>query len=258
MNLIVDTHLHFYPCYDLGLAMDELDEHLGRLLMGTTKVACLAERHDCHYMEGLRNGSLTIDPAIQIRCPADDPSAILQGPDCVPVFLLAGRQVVTRERIEILSLTSDTAIPDGLPAIATVERILQADAVPVISWAPGKWFFERGTVVAGLMERFAPGQILLGDTTLRPTIWPEPDLVRRGKERGFAVLAGSDPLPFAGEECRMGTYGTYMDIPFDHEKPAASLRAALRSPDTHCVNTGRRGGLFEVLRRLRGNARAKH
>jgi len=144
----------------------------------------------------------------------------------------------------------------GLPRIE-VKFLIDADGIPVLSWAPGKWFFERGKVVKTLIHQFGANQLLIGDTCLRPTIWGTPELAREATEKGLRTIAGSDPLPFPGEERLMGTYATTLQGSFDPAKPASSLRNILRSPDAVAALTGRRCGVFEVMRRLYSNERSK-
>jgi hypothetical protein len=129
--------------------------------------------------------------------------------------------------------------------------------VPVLAWAPGKWFFKRGDAVVRLLGRYAAGKLLLGDTTLRPTIWAEPRLMRLARSRGFGILAGSDPLPVPGEELMLGRYATVLEGDIDPTRPLEGVRKILGAAGGIGPSVGTRGGIGETLRRLRGNARAK-
>jgi hypothetical protein len=196
-------------------------------------------------------------PGVECSPAGDDGCLALGGENGLRLLLFAGRQIVTAERLEILLLTVDLPIADGLPVSEVVERAIGSGGVPVLAWAPGKWFFKRGGIVAGLLRRFAAGELLLGDTTLRPTLWGEPRLMRSARRRGFGILAGSDPLPFPGEEVILGRYATVMDGDFDVDRPLAGVRRMLSSSGGLGASVGSRGGVVETLRRLRGNARAK-
>jgi len=107
-----------------------------------------------------------------------------------------------------------------------------------------------------LLKEFGPQRLLLGDSSLRPLPWAEPLLMRQARREGFAVLAGSDPLPLAGEERFWGRYasrstgegGLDLDI-----RPAATLRNLLQRGASRLSPCGRRGGLLETLTRLRRN-----
>jgi len=254
MKIVADTHVHFYPCYDLQAALRNLVDNLGNLGGNAVRTAFLVERSDCQYFTeieqrkaGFSGGDFEISPA------AEAGSMILSKNGRPELYLFAGRQTVTAEGVEILALTVDTRIADGLPAREVVGVILDAGGIPVLSWAPGKWFFRRGQIVRELIESFSPGELLIGDTTLRPTVWIEPLLMRLAVRRGFAVMAGSDPLPFSGEEKYMGTYASVLDGPFDPDKPVTSVRKMLTTPGMRIVMAGKRCGPLEVIRRLRRN-----
>ena len=259
MLIVADTHVHLYPCYDFGSAL----RHLALNLRGhassvpasseeTVLLALLAERRDCRCFRELVNGRSGLSCGIESAPEADVVKVMVEG--CDPVYLFAGRQIVTAERIEILALTTDLEIEDGLPARAVIDAVISAGGVPVVAWAPGKWFFQRGKLVAGLIGSSDPGRLLFGDTTLRPAIWGEPLLMRRARLRGFAVLAGSDPLPFAGEEVYMGRYVSVFRGDFDLERPVSSVRGILAVGGLEPVLSGPRCSLPEVLLRLRKNA----
>ncbi len=244
MLVLADTHVHFYPVYNLDRWLSTAFAHLS-VSAPHVRVVCLTERHDCHafrdnIFRGERAGKLAL------RVTRDGQS----------LFVLAGRQVVTAERLEALALCTDAEIPDGLPMAETLKRIRAEGAAPALAWAPGKWFFARGRVVTHLLETEPPGSLLIGDTSLRPTVWADPDLMTFGHARGFNVIAGSDPLPFAGDEISVGRYGVRCEIPFDAERPGESFLAALKNPATRFHRAGRRCGVMEWLARRRAHKRA--
>jgi len=255
-RLVADGHVHLYPFYDLPLAVAALEKNLRSHGLGGTPAGFLAERHDCHFFRDLREGRLRL-PDLEFSLAGDAGCLALEGENGPRLLLFAGRQIVTAERLEVLLLTVDLPLADGLPVAQVVERAIAAGGVPVLAWAPGKWLFKRGEVVAGLLRRFAAGELLLGDTTLRPTLWGEPRLMRSARRRGFGILAGSDPLPFPGEEVILGRYATVMEGNFDVDRPVAGVRRLLSSSGGVGAAVGSRGGVVETLRRLRGNARAK-
>lgn len=256
MRLIADTHVHFYPCYDVSYALHSLRTNLSKLEGEAVCLAFLAERADCNFFSEFRkNVAGILSPKTEIRYL--DNAICLREINFPDLYLFPGRQVITRERIEILSLTVDRQIGDGLPAAEVVKRIRQENGVPVLSWAPGKWFFKRKKVVQDLLDTSQPGSLLIGDTTLRPVCWPRPFLMRRAARKGLTVIAGSDPLPFGGEEKVMGRYGIGMDGRFDPDNPAQSIRALLTRPGLHPALTGKRGGILATLNRLARNAQEK-
>jgi hypothetical protein len=275
MTIIAETHVHLYPGYDVPRALRTLRANLMALEPGAIPVGFLTEAAGHNAFVSLCGGALSSDGALRVtvreeetaaggalRClevRGDDrgsststsrstkgdvhpPPSVRPSP-LDPLILFPGRQVVARERVEILALTLEEAVADGRTAVDTVAEILDLGGVPVVGWAPGKWFFERGEVVRGLLDRFAPGDLLIGDTSLRPLGWGEPRLMRAGRERGFGVVAGSDPLPAAGEEAWLGRYAARLEGEWDAGRPVASARRLLRAGAGAAARRGRRGGI---------------
>jgi hypothetical protein len=257
MRIVADTHVHLYPCYDISLALDTLLAKLAAQIPEAESLAFMAERHDCNYFKALAEGKL--DVGVEIDFTPDQQQALRMTSGSRSMHLFAGRQVITQERLEILAMTTDADIPDGLPAMRVVERILALGGLPVISWAPGKWFFKRGKLVQSLLDRYSPSTLFLGDSTLRPTFWSEPGLMRRAREKGYLILAGSDPLPFAGEERNLGRFATQLEGSFDFQRPVDSIRSLLRAPSSsmYTRHVGQRGAFLETLRRLYKNHQTK-
>lgn len=256
MRLIADTHVHIYPCYDIKQALHALRTNLSLLDGQAVCMAFLAERADCNFfLEFEKNVAGLLAPETEIR--RLNSALYLREAGYPDLYLFPGRQIITKERIEILSLTIDQQIGDGLPARKVVDRIKQNKGVPVLSWAPGKWFFKRKKVVQYLLDANQPGSLLIGDTTLRPTCWPQPLLMRRAVRKGFTIISGSDPLPFAGEEDVMGRYGIILDTDFDPDNPVGSIRSILTQPGPKPSLVGKRGGILSTFCRLFRNARLK-
>ena len=254
MQLIADTHVHIYPVHDA--AQTFRSACAAQVLSGDgARALCLTERFDCHAFRSLVAAGRAGEFAI---VPSAEPDALRvsdgKGGD---LFLFAGRQIVTAERLEVLALTVDDVIPDGQPITTVLEHVKKSGGIPVISWAPGKWLFKRDVVVRHVLEQARAGELLLGDTTLRPPVWLEPTLMRYARCKGLGIVAGSDPLPFAGEEVQAGRYGIRAAAGFDPERPVSSLRALLRGPGNGWQLYGRRSSTLEVVSRLRAHHAAK-
>lgn len=249
MKVVCDAHLHLYPCYDLGRAFHCLEENLFSLSPADVRTAFLAERSDCHFFERLRDGEIVIEG----RDIESHDNVIAIQREGGRVWLFPGRQIVTREKLEVAAMGAVGQVRDGMPMDETLRAILELGAVPALNWAPGKWLLRRGRVARDILERTAPRDLLLCDSSLRPLGWGEPALMRVAAQKGFTVVAGSDPLPLAGEERQMGRYGFLCDCEFDPAAPAASLLGYLRGGDARISREGRRGGPLETLIRLARN-----
>ncbi|MBU4212755.1 MAG: hypothetical protein L6437_05770 [Kiritimatiellae bacterium] len=263
-----DGHVHVYPAYDIKAMFCNLIQNLDRLAglparlqryaqhcgqavatapalragaagfaesgtigNGIHKLAFLAESREHDFFCRLKDQDKAIvGHGLEITSGPDPVCVTVSFHEVGRVCLVAGRQIVTRERLEILALAMRAKIPDGLPARDVIQRVVEAGGIPVLAWSPGKWLFARGHLVRDLIES-DQGQILrLGDTTLRPTLWPEPRLMKLARARGMTVIPGSDPLPLAGEERYAGTYGFIYQGAFDASQPAVSIGRMLAGP----------------------------
>jgi hypothetical protein len=74
--------------------------------------------------------------------------------------------------------------------------------------------------------------------------------MRLARERGLAIIPGSDPLPLAGEERYAGTYGFIYQGAFDASKPTASIGRMLAGPAAAIAPVGARCGTWDVAWRL--------
>jgi hypothetical protein len=243
---IIDGHLHLYPRYDMARAANGLLENLGKLISpsgraNTVFMGLLAESQSCRfYQELLKLGAPCHYGPFKLVAGPDEGAITLLKHDRIQGYLIAGRQIVTAEKLEILALGRDVSVKDGLSAEDTLQAIRAQNAVPVLSWSPGKWFFGRGKRIQNLIETQSPGSFLIGDTGLRPTFWPLPRLMKMASRLSYKIIGGSDPLPIAGEECWIGTYGMTVTAPFNPEKPAESLRRLLADPTSPFKPVGRR------------------
>lgn len=260
MPILVDTHVHIYPCYNVERALGNLIRGLHGLAarhdIEATCAACLTERSDCSFYADavagrIDTGSIRLEPS------ASGDSLVATAPDGAACSILPGRQIVTKERLEVLALTRELEIADGQPIVEVIQSVHDQGAVPVVPWSPGKWMFARAHVVREVPDWFGADQVCFGDTTLRPRGWPTPGGIRKASRKRHLVLAGSDPLPFAGEEAQMARYVTLLREDGSDDGLGARLHELFLSPATSCRFVGQRGTVFEVIRRWVANQRAR-
>ncbi len=253
-TLFIDGHVHVYPMFDLERMIRAGERNAVASQRGVenrdeaVKIWLLTERRDCSFFRNIRQAALksfavaetTEEEALTI-CSAATHEPLL--------YVLAGRQLITREGLEICALATLFSAPDRrLSAAEAIREIRQNGGVAAVNWAPGKWFGGRGRAVRRLFDEFSPCELLISDTTMRPTLWPTPRLAAAAERRGYRRLCGSDPLPFAGEEELAGSYGVLVRGEFDGQRPAASVRRLLES-DAPLLACGQRSRTFSWIRR---------
>ena len=249
----IDTHVHLYSCFDMGRALGFLYSNLGALAAGTAgqRVGLLAERGDCRVFEALVAGTGTeLSAGWRVRKAVEECAVTLANEAGGELILVAGRQLVTAERLEVLALATASAPPEGMPVAETIIGVREHGGVPVLAWGLGKWLFSRGRLVARLLATPDSGSVLFGDTALRCGLCGG-GLLARARSQGFGVVAGSDPLPVAGEERYLGTCGIVCHGRIDADRPASAVRDLLSVPPvaTGWRIAGSRSTVFGAVRR---------
>ncbi len=208
--------------------------------------------------------------AFRLLCAAHDRVKALAGADCLPVFmlaeqqgcdmfdalrargeptqereslwlrhgsagmlLLAGRQVVSAEKLEILAQATDARFSDGTPADRLIADMLDAGAVVTLPWGVGKWMGRRGEIVDALLAGPEGARLHVGDNGGRPGFW------RVSQFGARLVLRGSDPLPLRGDATRIGSFGTLLDGMPSRSHPARDIRRMIQSARADAAGFGR-------------------
>lgn len=82
----------------------------------------------------------------QLRATGEEESLLLNHASRpgVRMFVVAGRQLVTREKLEVLALASLAKIDDGRPLADTVDEVRNCGGLAVLPWGAGKWLGKEG------------------------------------------------------------------------------------------------------------------
>jgi hypothetical protein len=246
MKVVIDTHLHLYPFYQLDKVFSVLFGNLSKPGNGYIKCAVLTEAGGLNYFRKMKEREISLGPQFSIQVISPKCMMIKYGTD--ELFLYPGRQIISLENIEILSLFSDKEFDDHIPARQIIDNINAQGALPVLSWAPGKWFFKRGKLVEQLLKESGPGKLLVGDTSLRPVGWRVPRIIRNAGEIGFGIVCGSDPLPLSGQEKVAGSYATVMDTEINPDDPAKDIAAGFLSGHLEFSQAGYRRNISAVFK----------
>lgn len=148
------------------------------------------------------------------------------------LVIVAGRQIESRERLEVLAIGTRRHFESGARADQLIRAITGAGGLPVVPWGVGKWVGTRGELVEKLLQDSSLPRFFLGDSAHRPSFWPRPSCFRRAEKDGIWDLPGSDPLPFKGEVGRVGSFGFMLTGSLDTEEPVRSLKKRLSGMST--------------------------
>jgi hypothetical protein len=240
--VLYDGHVHVYPCFPLAdFLAGALHNfrHAARQLgydTASDRVLCLTEGAGYHWFDETRRrldatgnaAPLADAPGWLLKTGDDDVTLIARWQDGGEIHLLAGRQIVTAEGLEVLALGLASPLPDGEALPVVCDKVRELGAVAVLPWGVGKWLGRRGDIMQRLVQSAADRGIVLGDNGNRPWCWPLPALFRGAAVRN---LPGSDPLPFATEAGRAGSFGFVLPSPLAQRPPLTILREVVAGVD---------------------------
>lgn len=243
--ILVDAHVHIYDCFDLETFLDSAlknfkaeaarygqeDSFTALLLLTET-----AKENWFHRLAGYAgNKSGTGTKSIgywTFHRTNENCSLYARRRDNQELFLIAGRQIVTAEGLEVLALATAQTFTDGSPTVELIEAVKESSGIPVIPWGFGKWMGKRGAILKNILRKEKDSFLFLGDNSGRPVFLPRPSLFELAKEKGIRVLPGSDSLPFPSESHRVGSFGLSIQETITRERPASDLKRILLDPKT--------------------------
>jgi len=246
MAIFIDAHVHIYSefnqeqffsaAFDNFLIVAKREKLPGK----GSYVLAMAEGGDYDVFSSLYENALSpenrpekqTDPDAIIFYKTAEPNSLLVCKGEASIFLLAGRQHVSKENIEILSLFSSVRFKDKTLSLADLaQSIAETGGLVVLPWGVGKWFGRRGEVVKRFLAVDHDFPLFIGDNGNRPSCWPTPSLFGYAHEKNILLLSGSDPLSLVSHCDRIATSGTLvLDGKLSTSHPADSLRKQLNQP----------------------------
>lgn len=226
---LVDGHVHIHPGYDLKRFLDAAAANFASAARDigapgdTPGVLMLTESGGVDAFADLAGRAGQTVGGWSVSRTTETISLSMTRSGRARVYLVAGRQIVTADRLEVLALATDQTVPDGLPMDVTVSRVQAAGGLAVIPWGFGKWTGHRRRRLADFLRSAAGDGVLLGDNGGRLNFGPTPPLLREARERGLPIVPGSDPLPFASHAERAGRYGFVLTAAVDPDHPARTV-----------------------------------
>ncbi len=253
--VLFDSHVHIYNCFDLDIFFAKAFENFQAAASGlneeTENRICfllLTESKGYNYFARLQalagdSETGTGKRSWQVFETKEQQSLLITHEDYsgISLFVVAGRQLVTAERLELLALCTESKIQDGLELDHAVEAVIECGGIAVCPWGAGKWLGSRGTVLEKRLHHPGSSPLFAGDSGGRPLFWPTPGPIKLAKNKKSPILSGTDPLPLIGEERRVGSFGGSIagDNSLDIQAPGASLKSLLLDPETDVQPFGR-------------------
>jgi hypothetical protein len=270
--ILVDAHVHLHGCFRAETFLQAALTHFNGEARrqgageGSSAVLMLTETPPENQFAWLRSHARGEQPrqsplsaAWSVRETEEGLSLLVEHGNLGSCSVMGGWQVVTRERLEVLALMTPGPFPEGMVLAKTVAAVRERGGIPVIPWGFGKWWGRRGKVLMGfLLQTTERPWLFLGDNGGRPCFWGRPHHFTVAAHRGIRILPGSDPLPFASEEARVGSFGAVLPGNLSRTRPARDLRALLCDPDTVVRPYGRHQGAWRFFRNQFAIHRTRH
>lgn len=168
------------------------------------------------------------------------------------LWLIAGRQIVTSDRLEVLALGTAARLTAGEPLSATVAAVSACGALPVIPWGVGKWWGRRGRLLSDWFRERAAATpstvpVWLGDSFGRPQSSPPSAIWRQAALSGVSMLPGTDPLAIPQHETLAGRYGFSLSAQLTSHAPVATFKQALIEHRSMIRPLGRRTSWAQLM-----------
>ena len=259
--ILIDAHVHIYDCFDLAKFFDsahanfkfeaEQQDHghdfTGILLLAETfKDNWFNHLADYADGKGLPDGKNT-GSWIFSRTNENDSLLVTSG-DSKNLLLIAGRQIVTDEGLEVLALFTNESFKDGTPIKKLVAEIRDNGTLAVIPWGFGKWMGKRGAVLNRLIESAKSSDFFLGDSSNRPFFLTYPPQFKLAQNKNIRNLPGSDPLPLQSEFNKAGSWGFSISEHLDESKPVAQLKEFIYKKPSELILFGKLEGLWGFIK----------
>lgn len=260
-TFLIDSHVHIYSHFDVAAFLNTAYRRMSQAIAKTknenaTLVLMLTETAQDDAFDRLATGTLRPD-GWTVQAFANDQSALRVRNGPRQLLLIAGRQIVTKERVEVLALGTVARFEDGQGLDEVLAHLLATRTSAVLPWGVGKWFGPRGARVRALLKSQNGAQgVMFGDNGGRPLGWPRPSIFREALSRNVPVVPGSDPLPIIGAERDVGGFTFLLSGEVDLDKPGIGISRLLFALRGQPRVIGRRKGLLRVIRdqlKLRGN-----
>jgi hypothetical protein len=257
MPIFIDGHVHIHPAFDLDQMLDAAWDNFfqaAKRLLGDVSacsfVLLLAEGEKNDFFPTLiaraGKGNSSSKSSWKFRL-TEEANSVLAIHGGKTIVLVAGRQLISRENLELLSLFCPHVFADNRYSLGELAvRVTEAGGLPLLTWGVGKWFGRRGRVVQDFLVHPSVPAFLVGDNGNRPRFWPYPALLAQAEKQGILSLAGSDPLPLAAHALRAGSCGGWIkDVDLDSKKMANGLKEILSSEEVKVLPFGHGPGLLQ-------------
>jgi len=211
---LIDTHVHYYKFCEMPEFFDSAYTNFRNAAndLGAssfTPVMCLLETGGSHsYQTLLSIAESSSNMGKWMIKPIDDnQSLILTKSKGQELLVLSGKQVITRENLEVIII----GLCDEVPNNKGIEFYLNEYSdlyLVILPWGVGKWLGARGRIINDLLKKKGNIPFVLGDNSGRTALWSRISQFQLARSLGINILPGSDPLPISGQYKKVASFGS--------------------------------------------------
>lgn len=252
--ILVDAHIHIHSCYVLEEFFNSAKSNFMKNSLASENTICqaflcLTESQGINVFLDLKQAAEKNEKIGFWQVNLTNNSNVLYLSDIsgFKIYIIAGRQIVTAEKLEVLALGLTKDPGDGKPIDEAIQFVVDKNSIPVIPWGVGKWFGNRKKIVENLVQNNT-FPIYLGDNGNRPFFWSKPEIFELAAKKSILNIPGSDPLPFNDEVNKPGSFGFVLEGILDIEKPFDSLYEIITSSKAQFETFGRLESLFNFFK----------
>lgn len=248
--LIIDSHIHIHECYDLETFFDSAFNNFSKYSYDSEyqSALCLTESYGANIFEKLKKTAKNNIPIGKYSLNLTNSSNVLKINNKHPLFIISGKQIITKENLEVLAIGLENEYDDGIRIEKVLSDVINSHCIPIIPWGFGKWIGKRKKILENLILNNEYFPIFLGDNGNRTWFLHKSRLFKIAQRKNIFNLQGSDPLPFSREVTKPGSYGIILDDCLDERNPFESLYQILIHTESQFQVYGKLESLLYFLK----------
>ena len=235
-HILIDAHAHLYDCYDLNTYFLSATKNFARA--SQVHAAQKAYTYCLFLVNGAEKGIDRLNTAPNSAVAqilkvekTQEPCTLLVSKNNCEIIVIGGRQLVTRENLEVLAVGTRKNFKEHRPLNEMIEDIKQEGALAIVPWGFGKWWRTRGKIIEDyLRDAKDSSELAIGDSGNRPFFIPKEAIFNIATKQGILNLPGSDPLPFSADAKRPGSFGSVWHGRINRNRPFESLQKIIKNP----------------------------
>lgn len=255
-QFLIDAHAHIQDCYNIKDYFYSVYKNFSdianreNISNGWIGVLFLTEVKELNFFNKLKSEGIKKSLEENDFCltkTLEDSSIILSDKNERKLIIIAGKQIITENNIEVLALGTSIDIEYGNSLESTIDQVLNTGAIPVLPWGVGKWLGKRKEILLEYIKSNNSKKFFLGDNGGRPIFWSTPKIFSIGTQFNHFVLPGSDALAISSEYNKTGSFGFSLESEIDLKKPSESLKNSIQNMEKQPKIFGKLESPFKFL-----------